>query len=669
MQLFDRVCLRLCLLFTLTGVALVVPYSLDAQELVRIDVAAQITDIVDENSSYTGIGVGDVVTATLIYDQTAKPVQETGADTKFDLNLSGSGTMTLNVGGYTFVSTAASGGSGADGGILASISSRTDNSETPPRCFHNLDFSGLFKPEDGNVVHDEDQFFLSFSSSDCSRELNIDRLPLGVTLQDWDAAQLTVVRRDKQGGLLSFNAKVSYLLSDEIPGATVTGTVYADNDADCKQDADETGLRQRVVEFSPGDRFAITGPDGRYSAVLPLGDYRVKVLDRNPWQQNCPAGEANISLQRQGDVVESDFALTAKDALSRIDIRVLPRTARPGFPMSYNLWVHNSGSLPFTGRVRLYLQNLLTDFSSTPAADQYKNSTAEWELDAFPVDALMHIVVNAKVPADEALLGNELCAVVEAEVDENGTPMVLPGSMQEICQRIRGSYDPNDMRVIGVGGTDADGPVPADTDMLIYWIRFQNEGNEDAVTVRVVDQLSDHFSLEDFNPCTASHDFRLNIRADGKLEFIFDNINLPPKERDEAGSQGYIILPLKLKQGIPAGTDIANSAEIYFDFNKPIETNTVVSSLQNTTTTVDELPTTSGSTLFPNPATERLSVELNSQSKARLLLQDVLGRIMLELQMEESRQDIDVGHLPAGMYFLTIETDAGREVRNVRIER
>ena len=669
MQLLNRVCLRLSVFFALTGAAFILPQPLDAQELVRIDLTAEITDVVNENSIYTGINVGDVVTAALLYDQTAAPVQETSAGSKFDMNLSGSGTFTLHVGGYTFVSSAASGGGDIAGGMYADISSWVNKTETPPSCHHNLSFSGLLTPEEGNAVQDEDQFFLSFSSSDCSRVLNLQRLPLGVTLQDWDAAQLTVVRRDKQGGLLTFNASVSYLLSGEIPGATVTGKVFADIDADCEQDQDETGLRRRVVEFSPGNRFAITGPDGRYSAVLPLGDYRVKVLDRYPWQQGCPAGEANISLQRQGDVAESDFAMTAKDPMSRIDIRVLPRTARPGFPMSYHLWVHNSGSLPFTGRVRLYLANLLTDFSSTPAADQYSNATAEWELDDFPVDALMQIEVNAKVPANETLLGNELCAVAEAELNDNGTPMVLPGSMQEICQRIRGSYDPNDMQVISVGGSNADGPVPADTKTLVYWIRFQNEGNEDAVTVRVVDALSEHFTLEDFSPCTASHNFRLNMRADGKLEFIFDNINLPPKERDEAGSQGYIILPLQLKQALPAGTDIANSAEIYFDFNKPIETNTVVSTLQNTTTAVDELPATAGSRVFPNPAAERLSVELNTTASARLTLRDVLGRPVLELNAAEARQDINVSHLPEGVYFLTVESVTGREVQAVNIRR
>ncbi len=37
MQLFDRVCLLLCLFFTLTGFALLLPHSHDARELVRID--------------------------------------------------------------------------------------------------------------------------------------------------------------------------------------------------------------------------------------------------------------------------------------------------------------------------------------------------------------------------------------------------------------------------------------------------------------------------------------------------------------------------------------------------------------------------------------------------------------------------------------------------------
>jgi hypothetical protein len=70
-------------------------------------------------------------------------------------------------------------------------------------------------------------------------------------------------------------------------------------------------------------------------------------------------------------------------------------------------------------------------------------------------------------------------------------------------------------------------------------------------------------------------------RAKGRpvLTWTFDNINLPDSTRDQAGSNGFVkftVLPVK---DLPAGTRIENFADIYFDYNPPVRTNTVFNTL------------------------------------------------------------------------------------------
>jgi hypothetical protein len=63
------------------------------------------------------------------------------------------------------------------------------------------------------------------------------------------------------------------------------------------------------------------------------------------------------------------------------------------------------------------------------------------------------------------------------------------------------------------------------------------------------------------------------------LTWTFDNINLPDSTRDQAGSNGFVkftVLPVK---DLPAGTRIENFADIYFDYNPPVRTNTVFNTL------------------------------------------------------------------------------------------
>jgi hypothetical protein len=110
-------------------------------------------------------------------------------------------------------------------------------------------------------------------------------------------------------------------------------------------------------------------------------------------------------------------------------------------------------------------------------------------------------------------------------------------------------------------------------------VRFQNTGTADAIDVRVEDQLDTNLNWSTFRPLAASHNFTTHRNANGRVTFTFANINLPPNSEDEAGSNGFVTFEVKLKAGLNSNYDIYNTAEIYFDFNPPIITNTVMTDL------------------------------------------------------------------------------------------
>ena len=59
------------------------------------------------------------------------------------------------------------------------------------------------------------------------------------------------------------------------------------------------------------------------------------------------------------------------------------------------------------------------------------------------------------------------------------------------------------------------------------------------------------------------------------MRFNFPNINLPDSTNDEPNSHGYVQFSIKLHDSIPLGTALSNTSFIYFDFNPPVQTNTV----------------------------------------------------------------------------------------------
>ena len=173
----------------------------------------------------------------------------------------------------------------------------------------------------------------------------------------------------------------------------------------------------------------------------------------------------------------------------------------------------------------------------------------------------------------------EGCTATLADVVSKGFVNQLPQDDIEPevsiqCLPIRDSYDPNDKQVLPAG-TTAQHFIPTDAE-LQYQIRFQNTGTDTAYTAIVIDTLSDNLDIATLQVGAASHKYQFNVSGKGKpvLTWTFNNINLPDSTKGKLKSNGFISFSIKAKTGLPAQTKIENYADIIFDFNDPVRTNT-----------------------------------------------------------------------------------------------
>ncbi|MEM1215784.1 MAG: hypothetical protein AAGJ82_08880, partial [Bacteroidota bacterium] len=141
------------------------------------------------------------------------------------------------------------------------------------------------------------------------------------------------------------------------------------------------------------------------------------------------------------------------------------------------------------------------------------------------------------------------------------------------CQQNIGAYDPNDKRAFLRGYGD-EHYIEANTPVE-YMIRFQNTGTDTAFNVRIEDPVSPHLRLGSIVPGVSSHPYRVGVEPNGALTFYFDNIMLPDSNVNQEASNGFVKFTLDQRVDNPIGTVIENSANIFFDFNEPILTNTV----------------------------------------------------------------------------------------------
>jgi hypothetical protein len=115
---------------------------------------------------------------------------------------------------------------------------------------------------------------------------------------------------------------------------------------------------------------------------------------------------------------------------------------------------------------------------------------------------------------------------------------------------------------------------------------------------------------------------------------------------------------VKVKHGFALGDIIPNTAEIYFDFNPPIITNTFqttfVSNLGVGTFDVNNLM------VYPNPAREMVTIQLTNATETlqKITIYDIIGKEILSLSANNTQQSsINVGSLGKGIYLIEITTD------------
>jgi len=107
-----------------------------------------------------------------------------------------------------------------------------------------------------------------------------------------------------------------------------------------------------------------------------------------------------------------------------------------------------------------------------------------------------------------------------------------------------------------------------------YLIRFQNTGTDTAFTVRVRDTLDTDFNIFTVKPGASSHNYTFRMYGQRVLEWTFTNILLPDNTVNEAASHGVIQFTVEQTPDLPDGTLLSNHADIYFDYNDPVITNT-----------------------------------------------------------------------------------------------
>jgi uncharacterized repeat protein (TIGR01451 family) len=397
-------------------------------------------------------------------------------------------------------------------------------------------------------------------------------------------------------------------------------------------------LKFEITKDQLNTGLRIANESGKYTFQLLAGKYIIIPKLEFSDHFNFEPSMINTTFPSNSNIITQDFCITPKGIFRQTNITVIPLTppARPGFDASYKIVWENVGNQIENGTLNFtYDETLLDYISATLTADQVADGIIKWNFTNLLPFEKREITVTLKVnrPTDTPAVNAGDKLYLTASILDN---------IFTLENTVVGSYDPNDKTFLQGDRVKPD----MVGEYVDYLIRFENTGNYAAENVVVKDIIDTKtFDVSTLKITDASHE--VYTRIDGnKVEFIFENIQLP---FDDVNNDGYIAFKIKTLPTLVLGDSLKNLADIYFDYNFPIRTNEAQTTVAFPVFTKD---ITTEINIYPNPVTDILYLDTNENwTKAEIY--DISGRIMRSVSLDNST--MNVRELESGTYFIRLK--------------
>ena len=386
----------------------------------------------------------------------------------------------------------------------------------------------------------------------------------------------------------------------------------------------------------------ISDASGNYSIPVQAGTHTITPKLENPTYFTVSPTSVNVTFPTQTSPFVQNFCITPNGVRPDLEVTLLPlQPARPGFDAKYKLVYKNKGNTIQSGSVNLNFTDAVLDLVvANPVASIQTNNNLSWNFTALQPFETREITftMNVNSPMETPAVNNGDILACTATITSSATDETPTDNTFTFNQTVVGSYDPNDK-------TCLEGSVI--TPNLIgqyvhYTIRFENTGTFAAENVVVKDMIDlTKFDISTLVPTSASHSYTTRISDGNKVEFIFENINLP---FDDANNDGYIAFKIKTKPTLVVNDSFSNEASIFFDYNFPIVTNKATSTFK--TLGSSDFDFDRYFTVYPNPVKDILNIttkeNINTQS---MQVYNMVGQLVLVVTNADKIATIDVSSL------------------------
>jgi hypothetical protein len=400
----------------------------------------------------------------------------------------------------------------------------------------------------------------------------------------------------------------------------------------------------------------ISNITGNYSIPVQAGTHTITPVLENPTYFTASPSAVSVTFPTQASPITQNFCVTANGVHPDLELVVLPiNRARPGFDATYKIICKNKGNTTQSGTVNLAFNDAVLDLVlANPAVTSQTVNNLSWAFsNLLPFETREILVtLNLNSPLETPAVNSGYVLNYTATITSAATDDLPNDNTFTYNQTVVNSFDPNDKTCLE-GATITPSKVG---DYVHYMIRFENNGTANAQNIVVKDMIDTaKFDINSIVPMKGSHSFVTNITTGNKVEFIFENINLP---FDDANNDGYVAFKIKTKSTLVLGNTFTNNASIYFDYNFPIVTNTATTTIA--ALSVQDFEFSNYFSVYPNPVHDVLTISAKESIEVSSInIYNTLGQLVLVIPNAQNTKMVDVSSLTTGNYFIKINSDKG----------
>ena len=447
---------------------------------------------------------------------------------------------------------------------------------------------------------------------------------------------------------------------------TITGNIRLDNN---NNGCDETDFSipffRLAVDYNAmtTNSSVFSNNNGVYNLYTDTeGVYTLTPVIENP-SYFTVSPEPGIAIIQEIDnsTTTLDFCITANGIHPDLEIVIAPVTpARPGFEAEYLIVYKNKGNQILSQQYGVnffYNQNLMQLVSTSVLPSAQSPGGLQWDYaNLMPFESRSIVVtmsINPPTDPENPVNINDVLTFASVILPQEGDDIVQDNTFV-YNQTVVGSYDPNDITCLQ---GDVVSPVEIGN-YLHYIVRFENTGTAPAENIVVKVEIEpNQFDYNSLQVLATSNDASVRMNAN-VVEFIFQNIQL------ESGGHGNILLKMKTNGTLQTGDYVEKRANIYFDYNFPIETNeavTLFQALSVVNPVLDNLIS-----IYPNPVKDSVNISIKENSTIKTIeLYDIQGRLLQTKLVNDVISEINLAERANGMYFIKINTDKGSKVEKL----